>query len=598
MNAKNSIAVLPFINMSADADNEYFSDGMTEEIINALTKIDALNVTARTSSFTFKNRNLDVAEIGAALKVINIIEGSVRKFGKKVRITAQLVDVTTGFHYWSETYDRQLDDIFGVQDEVAIDIADRVRAQLGHFEVQERLVEDETTNISAYQLYLQGKYYFNQGTPTTFLKAIQYFEQAIAMDTNFSLPYAKAADSYIFMGMFSMIAMEDATQKAKYFIEKALSLPNKKSEAYHASAHLKFWTKWEFKAAAKDLEKAYKLNPNRTDIKGFHSNFLLLNNQIEEGLEAIKACLAIDPYSIPYNYNYLIFNYILGDSNQLLKAVEQTLAINPSFRTAYYFRGFYHLRLKEYEAALNVFEHLPDDGISQLKDQLWKACCYYLLGNTEKAKLLSEQVPIALVEQYPLLYLYEKVVYFIISNQQEQAIQLLARGIEWKVNDLLFFHVDPAFEPLKASPHFQQLIAEHQKIIGLPQLSKPKYKGSRLDDSQLQTINRHLLDYLEHHSAYLDPKIGLRQLAKQINTHANYLSQVINDLHGKNFFEFINTYRIETFKKRLQAPNAEQFTLLSHAFESGFNSKTAFNTTFKKLEGITPSAYWKRLKQE
>ena len=190
---KNKLAVLPFVNMSNDTDNEYFSDGISEELINSLSKIDGLQLTCRTSSFSFKGKNIDVREIGKALNVSKVLEGSVRKAGNRVRINAELVNTADGYQLWSETFDRNLDDIFELQDEIAGIIANRMREQLVNKTVE---TSEPSQNIEAYQLYLKGLFSFNKGTPPDYYKAIQFFDEALALDSSFANAHAMIASCY------------------------------------------------------------------------------------------------------------------------------------------------------------------------------------------------------------------------------------------------------------------------------------------------------------------------------------------------------------------------------------------------------------------
>ena len=192
----HTIAVLPFVNMSASDENEYFSDGITEEIINALAKIADLKVTSRTSSFSFKGQNKPINEIGNELNVSTILEGSVRLAGNQMRITAQLVDVVDDFHFWSETWDRELENIFEIQDEISLIIADKLREHLGHFEIQEQLVEKQTDSIDAYEYSLKAKYLRNKWNPEDVKKAILLYEKALDLDPNHYKSHLGLADSY------------------------------------------------------------------------------------------------------------------------------------------------------------------------------------------------------------------------------------------------------------------------------------------------------------------------------------------------------------------------------------------------------------------
>ena len=210
---ENSIAVLPFVNLSADVENEYFSDGLTEEIINALAKIDSLKVTSRTSAFFFKGKDVQITQISKQLNVAILLEGSVRLSGKAVRITAQLIQAEGDFHLWSETWDRQLDDIFAVQDEISLLIAEKLREQVGHFEINEHLVNTQTKDLDAYTLFLKGRYYFNRWNPEDVQQAIEYYQQALTIDPKHANSLVGLADSYSFLATCGFISYQEGWGK-------------------------------------------------------------------------------------------------------------------------------------------------------------------------------------------------------------------------------------------------------------------------------------------------------------------------------------------------------------------------------------------------
>ena len=203
--SEKSIAVLPFVNMSADPENEYFSDGISEEILNALTRVEGLQVTARTSSFSFKGKNEDVRQIGSKLGVATVLEGSVRKSGKRIRISAQLINTVDGYHIWSEVYDSDLEDIFQVQDEISCKILNRLKENFAIGEKKEAIIKPPTENIDAYNLYLKGSYHWNKSNPEDTSKAIKLFEEAIRIDPGFALPYCALSFCYSFMGSAGLL---------------------------------------------------------------------------------------------------------------------------------------------------------------------------------------------------------------------------------------------------------------------------------------------------------------------------------------------------------------------------------------------------------
>ena len=235
-----TIAVLPFVNISNSAENEYFSDGITEEIINALAKISNLKVVSRTSSFFFKNKNIPVKQIGKELNASVILEGSVRLSGDTIRITAQLIQAEEDFHFWSETWDRKLENIFEIQDEISLLIADKLRENFGHFEIQDHLVDKQTENIDAYEFSLKAKYHSNKWNPDDKRIAISLYEQALELDPNHTESYLGLAECYGFMAATGFIPAVEAWQKSAELTNKALMLNEKVPGVHYQLAQLAF----------------------------------------------------------------------------------------------------------------------------------------------------------------------------------------------------------------------------------------------------------------------------------------------------------------------------------------------------------------------
>ncbi|HSQ69282.1 MAG TPA: tetratricopeptide repeat protein [Steroidobacteraceae bacterium] len=257
---EKSIAVLPFVNMSPDPDNEYFSDGLSEELLNLLAKVDGLKVAARTSSFKFKGSGADISEIGAALGVATVLEGSVRKTGQQARITAQLINVTDGFHLWSETYDRSLDDIFAVQDEIAGAIVEALKLPLMGTD-DSSVTARATRSYEAYDLYLLGRHRARQFSAESFREAIAYFQRAIEADPDYAPAYSGLADAYLGLTNYGDLSMAEAVQKAEQAVDRALQLDPSLAEAWASEGQL-LMDQRRVPQALAAFEKAVKLNPN------------------------------------------------------------------------------------------------------------------------------------------------------------------------------------------------------------------------------------------------------------------------------------------------------------------------------------------------
>ena len=384
-----SVAVLPFVNMSSDPENEYFSDGITEEIINALTRIDGLQVTARTSSFTFKGQNKDVREIGGLLGVQTVLEGSVRKAGNQVRITAQLINVTDGYHLWSETFDRQLEDIFAIQDEISLNIAEYMREHMGHFFIDAPQVAIPTQNMEAYQLYLKGRFYNNQWTNEAFQRAIGIYEEALGLDPHFALAYAGLADLYSAMGALALMPMDQAAQKAQAYINIALEKNANLPECIIARANYLFWYKWDFKGAHMWLQRALDISPGNSEARGFLGLYKAISGEVQEGAELIHIALKQDPYSLQLHYAMCAIHQIQNDLEGVLRETEEVLRLNPEFWQAKMLQGWVAYRQGEYEKALQGFEILKANPTANIGRVGWKALCYQKMGKTRKCRAIN-----------------------------------------------------------------------------------------------------------------------------------------------------------------------------------------------------------------
>jgi adenylate cyclase len=309
--SNKSIVVLPFVNMSADPENEYFSDGITEEIINALTTVKGLKVIARTSSFAFKNKNIDVRTIGDQLGVSTVLEGSVRKFKKRVRITAQLISTDNGTHFWSKTFDRELEDIFAVQDEISLQIADQIRENFGHLNIQDHLIEAPTHNMVAYDLYLKGRYHHLMWDGQGMVNSIALYEQCITIDPSFALPYFGLVYSYAMYG--SWTNNEGLLRMSQENLSKGFNLDNQSYTGYFGKATLLFWGHWDFINGQKFFHKAIELNPSYTEAEEGLCELYTAIGYFEKALWHTDNILRINPLSPNHYFTKANIHYLNED---------------------------------------------------------------------------------------------------------------------------------------------------------------------------------------------------------------------------------------------------------------------------------------------
>lgn len=357
-----TLAVLPFENLSADEENEYFSDGMTEELLNVLAKIENLKVPARTSSFAFKGKNEDIKAIGAALGVDKIIEGSVRKSGDKIRITVQLINVENGFHLWSETYDRNLEDIFEIQDEIAQAIASELKVKLlGQLNAP-------TDNVEAYNYYLQGRHFWNLRTEEGFENAINYFNMALEKDPGYALAHVGLADSYNLMASYGYMLPQEGYPLGKAAAEKALALDDRLAEAYTSLAFSIENYDNNYDAAVDAYEEALELNPNYATAHHWYALLLRDLGRSEESIRQIERALELDPLSLIINMAAGALYEGTGNTDQAVEHYEKALELNPMFINARAQLATLKHVAGDFEGAekdlkLNIEHHPEDDRV-------------------------------------------------------------------------------------------------------------------------------------------------------------------------------------------------------------------------------------------
>ena len=353
---ESSIAVLPFINMSDDRDQEFFSDGISEEIINMLAQVPELKVIGRTSSFAFKGKNMDLKLIGEQLKVGYVLEGSVRKSGNKLRVTAQLIKVSDGFHLYSEKFDRELDDIFAIQDEVSLAILKAIKIKLFGAE-KEAVLKKYTGNVQAYQLYLKGVYqYDNKYTPDGFTKAIEYFQAAIAIDSNYAIAYSGMAFCYMVLVGYNWSPEENLLPKAIQAANKALELDDQISESHLIVGRIKLHHEYKPKEAEIIYKKALAINPNSAEINVQLGFCAALLGRKEEALEYASKAESLDPFSLLNLMFTSVIYTTVGDVEKLLATGNRMLEMAPNFYGGHLWVGAAYALSNRYEEGIPELE--------------------------------------------------------------------------------------------------------------------------------------------------------------------------------------------------------------------------------------------------
>lgn len=347
----SSVVVLPFLDLSPQKDQEYFSDGLTEEIIDALSRVPDLRVVARTSAFAFKGKANDVRKIGQQLNVSAVLEGSVRKSGDQLRITAQLNRVSDGTHLWSRTFDRQLRDVFGVQREISQDIADQLRAG----PVPQRTV---TADLEAYRQFQEGRYFFNQGLPNSLVKAEERYRRAIQSDPKFALAYSGLADTYAYQAEHMILSPKLVMPKAKEYAEKAVALDNNLGEAHTSLGIVKLDYEWDGESARREFQRAMQLNPGSGYLHHWYAHSLEVQGKLEDALREMRAALSLDPLEVIVQWDIANELLMMRRNDETLTHLQKALELFPNHPLLLYFQAWaYHLK-GEAPAAHRVMESL------------------------------------------------------------------------------------------------------------------------------------------------------------------------------------------------------------------------------------------------
>jgi adenylate cyclase len=378
------IAVLPFANLSADKENEYFSDGLAEEILIALSRVEGLRVAARSSSFFFKGKSVEMSEIASKLRIANILDGSVRRVGNRVRVTVQLVDARNGFQLWSERYDRQMEDIFEVQDEISRAIADQLKVTLGVG------IKQATKSLEAYELYLKGRHLANQRMPGTVRQAIQSYEQAIQLDPQFALAHSGLADSYGALRVYQWISAEEGGPPALAAISKAIALAPDLWEVIFSRGLYSFYFGRNWREAGSDFQKAVLCNPQSSIAHEYMAIFHAMSRNANEAVaHATQACRH-DPLSSYIHGLTACSLHVLGYFDKAESYARKALELQPTYLTGLWVLGLSQSSLGRYQEAVETLEQVAAISRSHFIIGLLGSA-YHGAGRAEDAsRLLNE----------------------------------------------------------------------------------------------------------------------------------------------------------------------------------------------------------------
>jgi len=464
------IAVLPFANISPDPKDEYFADGLTEEMITVLSHVPELRVIARTSVMQYKSSSKPIAQVGVELGVSSILEGSVRKAGNHLRITAQLIDVHSQEHIWATTYDRELDDVFVIQAEVAERTAKSLRLELLGSR-KESVRQKPTSSFVAYDLYLKGLHAARQPRIEGVSESIQFFEGSIKEDPSFSLPYACLANTYIGLAG-SWLPAREAFPRAKELITKALELGPNSSEVHTASGNLALQQNQDWTIAETEFKTAIALNPSNADARVWYVNLLLILSRFDEALAELRKTIELDPlWEGPKVLQVLVYLYS-GDLTSAISLEQEIRDRNPGNPDTHLLLGEVYLRAARIEEARQEAEKLTgaivSPGVAYEAYRLQRAILWAALGNPDEARLLTKEWEAASNTGYVNPVLVAAV--YASLREKEKALELLDRAYREGERWLPFDHQRLRWDPIRKDPRFRAMLEK----LNLPTtLSRP-----------------------------------------------------------------------------------------------------------------------------
>jgi TolB-like protein/class 3 adenylate cyclase/Flp pilus assembly protein TadD len=456
------IAVLPFINIGGDADDEYFADGMTEQIISSLSNLSGLNVIARSSIMKYKDAVRDIEQIGSELNVGTILEGSIRKSMDKTRITIRLIDVSKQQNIWAMDYDKELSDVFMVQSEIAQSIAGELELKL-KLEEMERLEKRQPVNTDAFNSYLLGRFYLNRRNIDGITRSINYFNSSVGYDSTFAPAYTGLADAYtlIAAGGYGTIPVEESISKAKLNVMKALELDENLAEAHASLAYIKFRLEWKFDEAEIEFKKAIELGPSYAQAHEWYALCLALRGRFKEGLERMEKAQELNPLSTSVSNGIGRIYYFLNDTQNAINQFNKTIKMDPNYAEAHFSLAMAYEFSNDFEKAIKSYEKAAELSNRRLIIIGEMAYSYIMNGRKDKADEIKNELDARSKSENVSAFYY--IPYYAALKDFDKAFELLEKAYEERQGLMLYLKVGLMFDDFRKDSRYVLMI----KKIGL-----------------------------------------------------------------------------------------------------------------------------------
>jgi serine/threonine protein kinase/tetratricopeptide (TPR) repeat protein len=450
-----SIVVLPFTNLSPDPESEYFSDGMTDELISALTRVEGLRVVSRTSAFAFKGKPQDVRAIGSQLNVRAALEGSVRTAGRRLRVTVQLTDCISGYQLWSEAYDRDVEDVFRIQEEISRAIVSALRVRLLGPEVT-RLVRPATDDLEAYTLYLKGRQLWNRRTEEALRLGLRHFERALERDPDYAMAHFGLADSYCLLGFYTALPPGEAFPRARSAALRALELDPKLTEALPTLAYVNMYHAWDWEKAEQDFRTAIRGNPGYATAHQWYGNFLAALGRFDESIAEFGKAVALDPLS-PIKGAALAWGYYFGRRyREAIELARRALELDPAMAVTHLWLGMALDQAGAMADAIRSYE----EGVRHSRGEPL-GLAFLAHGLARAGRIDEARVRLAELEEmrrHRYVSAYDLAVIHVGLGEPEAALDLLQRGYEERTHWMALLQVEPRLDPLRSHPRFVRLL--------------------------------------------------------------------------------------------------------------------------------------------
>ncbi len=456
-----SIAVLPFANVSSVGGSEYFSDGLTEELINTLARVQGLRVAARTSSFAFKGKNLQIDEIARQLKVEAVLEGSVRQAGDSLRISAQLVNAQDGFPLWSQSYDRRSEDVFAVQEEIARAIVASLKLRLPGG-ANAALLRGGTADAAAHDLYLRGRHAWNKRTPDGFQQAVRHFQQAIERDSLYAAAYSGLADTYLSLYDYELIAPKEATAKASMAAARALKIDPTLAEARNSLAHLHLH-EWKWAAAESEFKRAIELDPGYAPSYHWYALSLTTVGRLEEAVAAMTTAQQLDPLSLRMNADLGMALLAAAQYDQAIAQERRTLELDPNFPTAYWIAGMAYEQKGMYADARREFERAIALRPGNPNYLASLASVHALDGREAESRAILRDLEAQAAKRAASPF-FVALVHTALGDK-DAAFRWLERAYQERSGSIRYLKMERRLDRLRSDPRYADLM----RRVGLPQ---------------------------------------------------------------------------------------------------------------------------------